>query len=79
MSPPSPSTTLFGKLDKGKGKKIESSLLTEEAERARWASSPFKRRQSLMGPELEKAKHIVVDVGPPDAPRLVNHSSRSDY
>jgi hypothetical protein len=27
-----------------------------------------------MGKELERTKHIVVDVGPPDAPRLVSFS-----
>jgi hypothetical protein len=63
--------------NKGKGKKVESAERTEEEERERWASSPFRRRQSLMGKELERTKHIVVDVGPPDAPRLVSLSEKS--
>jgi hypothetical protein len=37
-----------------------------------YGSSPFApRRASLMGRELERVEHIVVEVGSPEAPRLV--------
>ena len=43
-----------------------------------YGSSPFApRRASLMGRELERVEHIVVEVGSPEAPRLVCFSSLS--
>jgi hypothetical protein len=72
MTAASPPEGLIKDKGKGKSKKVESPVRTEEEERERWASSPFRRRQSLMGKELERTKHIVVDVGAPDAPRLVS-------
>jgi hypothetical protein len=37
-----------------------------------WSDSPFvRRRSSLMGKALERTECIVVEVGSPDAPRLV--------
>jgi hypothetical protein len=41
-----------------------------------YGSSPFApRRISLMGKELERVEHIVVEVGSPDAPRFVSCSA----
>ncbi|KAF2671119.1 hypothetical protein BT63DRAFT_453504 [Microthyrium microscopicum] len=69
LSPSSytPSESRLSKEAKGKGKQ-DAAL----EERERWASSPFRRRQSLMGKELERSEHIVVDVGSPEAPQLIS-------
>lgn len=43
-----------------------------------WSDSPFvRRRRSLMGAALEKTECIVVEVGSPEAPRLVCSSLMS--